>query len=412
MTEKELKAKYPTLAAVPDIAAKNHVYAAFWDHNDATYLVVTPNFDYYEELIQEPQEFEKIVKENETRGELWQNMYYGTYKIDDNIRNMDIFKYHNNMCDMIQHESVAKNCYWGNGYLLPKYMNEQSLCNLRILQEKAHSAVLPSTLKSYYEEAIKKEVAWQSQYFGNIESKPLVKTVPFHKHEVSKNYFFDNGINATNAEVNNYFLDFLKKHIEEHPDFVYYLDKKPFYKQKDLSKNIPEDQNYFKDQIELKEYHITFPKSQDKYFFEWLIRYNCRDFDKSMVASKGMLNSPSGNYICERIPQDDMRNINSLCTANNIKFAVKLDDVNYDDFTSPTVIWRYEDQEMVTAILKRLLAERDQLVPMYTPDFKKAEQNKPTQYHNPFFTCVAMKNAIEQNQDYIKTQIKNMDFSR
>ena len=72
-----------------------------------------------------------------------------------------------------------------------------------------------------------------------------------------------------------------------------------------------------------------------------------------------------------------MKNINSLCEANHIYYTVKLDDCSQEDLDHPRVTWRVEDREMVTAILQRLMQERDNLVPMTIRDFELAEQNQP-----------------------------------
>lgn len=378
MNYAQLEKEYPTLAATPDIAFKNHVVANFLDYKDATYLVVCPDQEYYNKLVSNMGQFQTIVDRNTAHGTSFQNMYYATYKIDDSIKNEDIFRYHNDMCNIIQHASVARACYWQNNTPMPEYLSEQALCNLRIFQEKSLSAVLPMELRNSYKETIKREVTWQAKYYGAQPKRDLIKPFNHDDHQVPADFFIKHSMDATNDVVNNYFMDWLKAGpINEHPDFVYYIEKKPYEVLKDDSHKVPESSNFWTDQKELKKWRISFPKYQDKYMYNWKIRFCIRDYNKNYVPNTICLKSDSDRYISERINMEDMKNINSLCEANHIYYTVKLDDCSQEDLDHPRVTWRVEDKEMVTAILQRLMQERDNLVPMTIRDFELAEQNQP-----------------------------------
>lgn len=396
----EIDEKYPAITNVTDIAAKNNVAAAFINYEGELYFLVCPDVETMNSILDHSPEIGKVIQENRDHGGDMFNCYFGTYHLGD-VKRGEVFSIHQDLCDMIQRQSLVKTVFHMHGYHMPKYVNVQSISNYDSFYHKMHDRTLPDRLREIYRDTLKKQVVFDNQYYAQLEDRPIdTKKVPLsffqkNKQEVDKDYFRKHHITQVNEIVKPEFVAFMKKHLHEHPDFYYYLEKKPFMKLEDISHIAKDDDNYWENDKEEQYFNISFPLSHEDDYYTMVLQYNMQPYH-SMVPLKELY---SKELLYCPINKNDIWNINSLCGSNGVKFAVdfgEINPVNANSIYQIPVYFRSEDREMVSAILTRLSKEREGYVPMDLHDVDLADKNKPKTYYNPFFTDRQLQNKYDK----------------
>lgn len=412
MTYDTVKERWPAITNVIDIGVKNDVACGFIEYKDELYFVCCPDREMLQSLRKNMQEFDGIKAKNDMMGEDMFNCYFGIYHIGE-ITNGDVFSVHQDLCNIVQRMGLIKTCYHSQGYHMPKYVNMESIVNYATFYEKAHSRVLPLNLQDEYAETLRKAVAYDHQYYAkregeSVETKRGLSYYLGFKnaHEVDKDYFLKNHMSQINEVIDDGFKDYMLSHIEDHPEFIYYMEKKPFSTLKDISDIADGDQNYWENMKEVNYWNIAFPYSQASMYYEWVLRYNTRECDHMIPLSE----MRTREYVPCLVNRNDLWNINSLCGANNVPFAVnfgELRPVRPGDVNKIPVYFRAEDREMASAIVSRLSGERHAYIPMSTTDQQIAKKNAPKGYHNPFFTDEPLRRIQDKRAGLIVEQAQD-----
>lgn len=403
----ELQEEFPFVTRATDIAAKNGVAASFIEHNNELYFVVCPDKETLKSLREHMTQFDKILKEDYRQGVDMFNCYFGIYHIGD-LQPNDSFFVHQDLCDMIHRESLVKTVYQMHGYHMPKYVSMQSISNYDDFYSKAHDRTLPDRLRETYKDTLLHQVAIDHQRYAQRENEPLyTRKVPLsffqsNSREVDKDYFRKYHITQVNEVVRPGFITFMKQILKDkdaYPDFIYYLEKKPFMSLEDISNIAKGDDNYWENMKQEDYFSISFPLHQASDYYSMVLRYNMKEYQ--CIPVKDLARQSREDLRLIPVNKNDIWNINSLCVANHVPYAVdfgELNPVTAGSVYQIPVYFRFEDKEMISSILTRLSKEREGYVPIDLHDQSEAEKNKPKEYHNPFFTDRNLYNAYNQQK--------------
>lgn len=380
------------LHSLKDIAKDNGVYADFFDYDkehpenpdSGTYFVVCADIETLIDLKQRREKLGEIIKFNK---EIENNAvcpYYTTVKIPE-LYQSNYFFVHNKMCEAIQNVSIIRTAFYEFGYKLPKVVRLTALDGISTLYKNGHNSILPEHLQKLYRDAYKRYVSEMNQLYNKKHFK-LLKTNRHKKHRVSSNYFVKNLIPVAYLVVPDTLIDYIDKHIDECPDFVYYKEPRPFLHTKDLSHKYkgPEQWNYWKDFTEQNDYIIGYPLSHYKFFNKMSIEHDCQSLENKVKQYELEAKTKFPLYSI-RIRHQDINRFDDFCVANNVKYALNHDVYTPEELSfDPVIYYRKEDFEIIGNIVNSITREERCTVPTDCKQRAAADKNRPKQIENPF----------------------------
>lgn len=391
-----------SLMALLKSATEQGVFADFFhykksqpfDKDSSLYFVVSPTIQELLDLREHPEDFKNILEKKKQIGRHSINPYYEIVRLDDYYRNNNYFKKYMDCCRAIEDVSIVKSAFYEFGYTLPTEMSKRTIQDMWDFDQRRRSTTIPEHVRQRYEKSYEKYISEINQRY-----KKLSLAHEKSKHPVSQtvgqNYFHENRVEAVHDAMNQYFRSYFEQRIKDYPDFIYSIEKKPSLNLKDLSKKIkvPENENIWKNDVELKEYNVMFPKAQEEIYYKILLEYNCRNY-AGQSKELYMLGEPT-EITTITIDMDDMWNWNSLCTANHVPYYINHGELEQIDALATRnikIAYNNRDERMVNAICSRLANNRREYRCTTVDQRKLAEQNKPQQHKNPF-----VRNQLEMN---------------
>ena len=365
-----------------------------FDKDSSLYFVVSPTIQELLDLREHPEDFKNILEKKKQIGRHSINPYYEIVRLDDYYRNNNYFKKYMDCCRAIEDVSIVKSAFYEFGYTLPTEMSKRTIQDMWDFDQRRRSTTIPEHVRQRYEKSYEKYISEINQRY-----KKLSLAHEKSKHPVSQtvgqNYFHENRVEAVHDAMNQYFRAYFEQRIKDYPDFIYSIEKKPSLNLKDLSKKIkvPENENIWKNDVELKEYNVMFPKAQEEIYYKILLEYNCRNY-AGQSKELYMLGEPT-EITTITIDMDDMWNWNSLCTANHVPYYINHGELEQIDALATRnikIAYNNRDERMVNAICSRLANNRREYRCTTADQRKLAEQNKPQQHKNPF-----VRNQLEMN---------------
>ncbi len=399
-----LQSDYRVLYDVKFIASTNTVCADFYTYDagpdnslSGLYFIVSPTPEHQQALdMNKGKGLYEILHEWQDMDRQQMNPYYNVVKLPSPVTRENIFSVHNEMCRAVQDSAVVKNSFFEYGYPLPKLISRQTVYNFYHFNARRNDLSLSDRVREDYNESMQKIVAESYHMYekdGFLVDSPEYR---ISKHEVDKDYFLKNSIPAIYDTVTGGFYEYIKEHLDEHPDFIYYKEKKPYFVEKDLSKKFKGMGflNPWAQYEKTEHFNIGFPSSMKDDFYGMMIEYNCLGYKNQTPIKDFLKDHP--NYVEVEVDTRDMWNMNSLCGSNKVPYAVNsgyLHPVTENNVQKHTILIPEENMGMFTAIEKRLIAERKAWLPCNSRQTTNAGMNRP-QYVNPYIKDDVYEAAI------------------
>ncbi len=288
----------------------------------------------------------------------------------DGITKENYFSRHYETIKAIQRMGVVKTAFEEYGYPLPNHVSTQTATSIWELNAMRNKPGLTERQRETYSDTYKRAVAEYNQMYNKSRFRDLSHGV-YHKQRVSERYFKTNNIAVSYCMVTDDFMRFAKNEIRKYPEFVYYKSIFPCEVEKGDGK--PGQDNpvaeFFDNEKDVKKYHFAYPTSMLDVITNIKNAYTVRNLKG--FSKIGELTGKS-NYQLQTVyvPIQEMENIVSLCRANNVVFA--LNDGSYGNqqmgyeqsLEAIPVLYRFEDREMMGAIINRLSKEEMEYNPM------------------------------------------------
>ena len=382
------------LYSIKGLAPQNHVAAEFIPYEkdedplSGLYFIVCPDKRHFEEI--ECGDIRFLLEDKLRMSSNHMNPHYNIVPIPE-VERSEIFRLHNDMVRAIQDVSLIKHCFHEYGYHIPKYVCKETLYSFSHFNNRRNNPAFSQTEREVYDRSMAHIVAEAYQMYTRDSLTPDAKIVPRDvKHEVEKDFFLKRSIPATYDIVTEDFYRFLEKHLHEYPDFIFFKETHPYLVIRNLDPSCKrkgskeESRNLWKNQTGEKRYHIGFPTCQEHMFYGMMLQYNCRNYDGQQPVKTFMRRYP---HVCERIiDARDMWNINSLCKANNVPYAVNYGErkpVGAGDVKYVTILIRQQDVDTFGDITARLSSERRSWIPVNMKMVEASNLHEPL-YDNPF----------------------------
>lgn len=356
------------------------------EHKDSgLYFVVCPTIQEVLDLEAHPDDFANILEQKGSIGRHSINPYYEFVRMDDYYTNNNYFKTYMDCLRAIEDVSITKNAFFEFGYTLPNEFPKETIINLYDMDQRRRSTQIPETVRKRYERSYEKYVSDLNQRYKKLSLAHEKHTSPV-KQTVSPEYFHKNRVTAVHDAMNGNFREYFETRVKDFPEFIYHLENKPYLSLKDISHSFKGAENsIFKDDVEVKEYNVMFPKSQEEVYYKILLEYNCRNYtgQENNIRDVG-----ASNEICTiPVSAEDMWNWNSLCSANNVKYYINHGDLEHlcaEATRTIKIAYNKKDEVMVNAICSRLADSRNNTRFVYRSQINKALDNQPKEYKNPF----------------------------
>lgn len=384
-TDLELQKEAPVLFNLLTHAQKHDVFAAFKKaETGELYFVVMPDVRYLNAL-NEPGVFQDLIEyDNQMSGNRLCPMYQ-LYRMAE-VTPESLFEMHNTMCRMIEDEDVIIHSFSEFGYSLPRELDRAGVSNLHHFINRMNNPLYDDGVRESYHEALKhcvSELHERYQRNGFYELPGVDVRPAKDKHTVDKDYFFRNSIACVNESVSMTFFKYLQEQTKD-TDFCYYFEKKPWRVDKDISKGVKGLPNLWKQMTGETYHNISFPQYQAPIYFSVELRYNCRMFE-NQVDLYSLAPDVQKDCVVRLVDYRDMGNIDSLCGANNVKYAInygQISPVQAEDTRTIQVIINEKDSGMFQAITERLMTERKGYYPCLNQAMLAAADKNEPLYRN------------------------------
>ena len=381
-----------SLQALPKVALQNGMIAQFVEYyrcdnpvhrNTGVYFVVCPDLEYLQALVGisgdrlDCDMFDKLLEDQERLGEWAINPQYGIVNFTDYAENDVAFSRYMDCCRLIQEASIAKMAYYEFGYPLPDAMSRRSIVDLHEMNKKRTDTRLTKEMQDRYVKSYKKFVSHVYERYADNGTKRRL-SLPFNRQNVSLDYFNEKSIAVFHVNINGDMKNYILERAKDFPDFVYHVDSKPSLHLEDISNKFKGNpaQNVWKDKKEYTEYMIAVPRCFEHLFYTMVTEFSCSNYPGQVNATKE-LQQP---IACIHVSQEDMWNWSSLCTANNVPYYINhgdLEKLNAESAAHLRIAYSKRDEEMVDAIMARLVSSRRNFIPTTSVERKLASQNKP-----------------------------------
>lgn len=356
------------------------------EHMDSgLYFVVSPTPEEILDLQAHPEDFANILEHKKKIGRHSINPYYEFVRMDDYYKDNNYFKTYMECLRAIEDVCITKNAFFEFGYTLPTEFPKETVLCLYDMDQRRRSTKIPDAVRKRYERSYEKYVSDVNQRYKKLELS-REKHTAYAKQTVSQDYFNKNRITAVHDAMNDKFREYFETRVKDFPEFHYYLENKPYLSLKDISHSFKGAENsIFKDDVELKEYNVMFPKYQEDIYYKILLEYNCRNY-AGQSKSIYELGNPH-DFRVMTVNMDDMWNWNSLCTANNVKYYInhgELDHLCALGTREIKIAYNVKDEDMVCGIVSRLADSRKNARFVSRDQMNKSVHNQPKDYVNPF----------------------------
>ena len=273
--------------------------------------------------------------------------------------------------------SVVKNAFDNRGYFVPEWVSRSTAVSLYELDHSRSNDAISDSLKAKYEKTYEKAIAEYAQYYARKDIPNLHDLPHRGAHEVKEEYFKKNNIAVRNTDVDEALWKYIKMQLDNgrFQDFLYCKEKRPY---QTIRESDGRKQAYFR---------ISFPMSQQSYFYAMVNEFNTRDFpNRRDIETLLKYNESRKPLEVIYLNQNDLANWASLTDYNKVMWA--LADGRYGDIALEPknaceeipVLYRAQDMEMVGKIVARLAREIREYNPLSEKTLReidaKAEKDK------------------------------------
>lgn len=291
------------------------------------------------------------------------------------------------ICRYMQDIAIVKTAFENEGYPLPDFVMSSTVHSIWELDQMRSNTALDARLRERYDKVYKDAVADYAQYYSK-KTKEVLTTLPGRgKHVVKEDYFKDNNITLRWEVVTGDFLDYMKTQLQSgrFPEFIY-IKPDMYKKTKNLAEKFEKlgknGINFWAEDTGETQYHFGFPLSQKHIYAtlvnEWQTRQHKSRISIEELKSLETIGNPLELIF---VNNGDLHNWNSLCSANNVKWAINdgsYGGCTFDGATSTQIpiLYQAKDMEMVGRIVARLTGEIREYLPM--SDMSKNEKTMRT----------------------------------
>lgn len=377
--------------------------AVLYNFDNATYLIMGPNYDIIKSTIDRPNILrERIDKCEASKSRIF--MYSQCIKVCENGKLIcgdkpcnegNAFMGYQDIMYRIQDYSIALHAFrFSEINPLPYYCWDSDCETFTDLNRKRTNPNVGQLVRDDYNKIFKdyaKRVADKSeqcfQNECNIKNNPTMVEKPktvfiseWKKHEVDDiMHFVKGGTKMSQIRISDQMFDYFKEKMRG-TEFVYYHAKDLDYELRDNSKFSKDlgNKNIWKNDGKCKFVFLIYPQEQERLVASWILEkkfhtdvYIDKYISPNYIPLDQLVSeSESHRVVQKRVSEADFPNVISLTSANGIKvscdFEGKMTRQNrtMKDTSAIPFIIKEEDIPKWTAMERRLQRERRDYIPI------------------------------------------------
>lgn len=346
-----------------------------------SYLIVSPNEKYYQDLADSPEAFPRLVDEKRVHGVDCFNPCYQVIDVSNYAMDLDGFSCYMEAVEAIENASTIINAFRECGHDdYPDMVSKQTVDEIKDLNRKRHDTNLSYEVRDRFDKTFKTVVNYAHQQYMKANGRhyrPLITG-----QRVGEEYFSKNHITAVTDRINQYFMPYFMEQIQRYPDFYFALnDEKPAVELKGLDKLFKgKGKNPFENNKEITEWNITFPYGKRDEFYKILMEFNTRMYHGTRYPEQlGNLT----DVLTMRINFRDMDAFDQISNKMGIKYYINHGDLEFMDAEAtmkPLIAFNKEDLRTVQKITEYIAVNLVNKTFLSKEEVEKAVNNIDTQH--------------------------------